>query len=160
MESLGTTPGVLEASARATAEVSVSKIAGACLCGAVKYSSPDEPAMQAVCHCKDCQRQAGTAFSVVVAVPALSLKIEGEENLSTYQGTGSSGKSVQRRFCRSCGSPILSVVEMIPELLFIKSGTLDDPSWLRPTMNIWCDSAQPWYEFPKGAQTFPQNPPG
>jgi len=138
----------------------VPKIEGACLCGAVKYSSPAEPVLEAVCHCENCQRQAGTAFSVVVGVPASSLKIEGEENVATYQDRGDSGKSVQRRFCRNCGSPIVSVVEVAPDLLFIKSGTLNDRSWLDPKLHIWCDSAQPWYEIPKGTQQLPQSPPG
>ncbi len=33
---------------------------GGCLCGAVRYSVSAEPAMQAVCHCRNCQRQAGS----------------------------------------------------------------------------------------------------
>ena len=47
----------------------MSKIVGGCLCGKVRYASTADPVMTAVCHCKDCQKQAGTAFSVIVAVP-------------------------------------------------------------------------------------------
>ena len=28
----------------------------------------------------------------------------------------------------------------------IPAGTLDDTSWVKPTMQIYCDSAQPWVE--------------
>ena len=33
------------------------KLEGGCLCGAVRYTSEAEPALTAVCHCPDCQKQ-------------------------------------------------------------------------------------------------------
>ena len=47
-------------------------ITGHCLCGSVTYSADAEPAVQAVCHCTDCQRQTGNPFSVIVGVPRAS----------------------------------------------------------------------------------------
>ena len=32
---------------------------GQCLCGDIKYTIAAEPVMAGVCHCKNCQRQAG-----------------------------------------------------------------------------------------------------
>src|SRR5687768_15734380 len=52
---------------------SMSKVKGSCLCGGVRYESAAEPLMTAVCHCENCQRQSGTAFSIIVGVPAGSL---------------------------------------------------------------------------------------
>jgi hypothetical protein len=31
-----------------------------------------------------------------------------------------------------------------PNVVFIMTGSLDDASWVRPTMEIFLDSAQPW----------------
>jgi hypothetical protein len=53
------------------------KIEGGCLCGKVRYSSDSEPAFVGVCHCKNCQKQSGTAFNVVVAVPKPALSLQG-----------------------------------------------------------------------------------
>jgi hypothetical protein len=53
------------------------KIEGGCLCGKVRYSADVEPAFVGVCHCKNCQKGTGSAFSVVVGLP----------NAGTY-GTG------------------------------------------------------------------------
>ena len=39
------------------------KIEGGCLCGKVRYSADAEPTFVAVCHCKNCQKGTGTAFS-------------------------------------------------------------------------------------------------
>ena len=136
----------------------MAKIAGHCLCGAVRYRSDAQPAMTAVCHCDNCQRQSGTAMSIIVGMPAGSVTFEGESSLETFVDRGLSGKAVKRRFCKNCGSPIVSLVEMMPDLHFIKAGTLDDKSWLQPTMHVWCDSAQPWVQIPEGVTRFPKNP--
>ena len=47
----------------------MAEIVGGCLCGQVRYSGTAEPMFTGVCHCKDCQRETGTAFNIVIAVP-------------------------------------------------------------------------------------------
>jgi len=131
-------------------------INGSCLCGQIRYSAKVEPAFVAVCHCKNCQKQAGTAFSVLVAVPKSSLSIQGR--LKTFPDVGDSGRPVLRNFCPECGSPITSDVAVMPELVFIKAGALDDTSWLDPKMHVYCDSAQRWTPLPEGSQTFAKMP--
>jgi hypothetical protein len=136
----------------------MAKIEGGCLCGQVRYSSDAEPAVQAVCHCKNCQRQAGTAFSVIVGLPAAALKIEGQ--LKTFHDKGESGGAVERRFCPDCGSPILSEVAGGPGLVFLKAGTLDDTSWLDPKVHVWTRSHQAWLPIPEGVLAMETSPPG
>lgn len=119
-------------------------IEGSCLCGSMRYRSDAEPAGSFVCHCKHCQRQTGTAFSVVVAVPVEAFEVTGE-TLSHHQTTGEeSGKAVYRHFCSACGSPLYSKIEIDPRHVYIKAGTLDDTSWLAPKHHIWTSRAQPW----------------
>src|ERR1700761_4660170 len=74
---------------------------GGCLCGSVRYSYDGEPVFAGICHCRNCQKQAGTAFSVVVAVPKPAFSLAGK--LKTYNDTGDSGQAVQRNFCPECG---------------------------------------------------------
>lgn len=122
------------------------KISGGCLCGAVRYDGNEEPAMVAICHCKECQKQSGSAFSVNVGVPTASLSISGS-GISVFESTGTSGQPVRRRFCSQCGSSMVSEAEAYAGLSFLKAGTLDDSSWVKPTVRIWCDTAQPWGEI-------------
>jgi hypothetical protein len=120
-------------------------IAGGCLCGAVRYSvsGPGIPLSTTLCNCEDCQRSSGTAFSVVVPVRTSSLRIDGE--LRTFENSGTdSHESRARRFCPACGSQILSVLAEAPEITWLKAGTLDDPSWVSPTLEVWTGSAQRW----------------
>jgi hypothetical protein len=135
----------------------MAKLDGSCLCGKVTYSCAAEPVATAVCHCTDCQKQTGTTFSIIVGVPRDALQIEGD--LASYTTVGDdTGKEVSRRFCRECGSPVMSVGEAWPEVAFIKAGTLDDTSWLEPQLHVWTDSAQPW--FPLESHAAPKTPRG
>src|SRR5262245_42659401 len=114
------------------------QIAGGCLCGKVRYKAEADPVFTGVCNCKHCQEQAGTTFSIVVAIPTSAFSSTGQ--MKTFEDTGDSGKPVHRNFCPDCGSPITSVVDIMPGLTIIKAGTLDDSSWLKPAMEIYCDS--------------------
>ena len=110
----------------------------------VTYSADAEPVAQAVCHCTDCQRQTGNPFSVIVAVPRAAFNVEGS-TLASFATTGEDhGGDTQRNFCSACGSPVFSIAAVMPEVAFIKAGSLDDASWLQPAVEVWTSSAQPW----------------
>ena len=87
-------------------------ITGKCLCGAISYSVDNPPALTGVCHCKNCQRQAGSAFSTLAGVPLNELHIFGETKVYTDPDT-QSGNTVKRFFCDKCGSPILWVATIL-----------------------------------------------
>ena len=59
---------------------------GRCLCGNVTYSAESDPLITAICHCSNCQHQTGSTYSLVVAVPRPSLKIDGS-TLATFDTT-------------------------------------------------------------------------
>ena len=132
------------------------QMVGGCRCGQVRYSANAEPAFTGVCHCTNCQKESGTAFNIVVAVPQAALAIQGSPK--TYTSKGDSGKEVVARFCPNCGSTILSEPAALPGVSILRAGTLDDTSWLKPTMEIFCDSAQPWVQLGGGMQRFPKMP--
>ena len=70
---------------------------GQCLCGEIAYEFPNDPAMSGVCHCKNCQRQAGSAFSTLAGVPKAEFKMSGAPKL--YQDSDTdSGSTVERFF--------------------------------------------------------------
>jgi hypothetical protein len=116
---------------------------GGCLCGRVRYTLSGDPVFSGICHCRSCQRYTGTTFEAVAAYPASAVTVEGE--LKAYQDTGDSGKSVFRKFCPNCGSGVLAEVEVMPDMVLVLVGTLDDVSTYQPSMEIYCGSAQPWF---------------
>ncbi len=130
---------------------------GRCLCGNIRYAFEGDPLAVAVCHCKHCQRQAGSAFSIVTVIASKVLTVEGTPK--TYVDTTDSGNSLERQFCGECGSPLFSISPASPTITIVKAGTLDDTSWLDPKVHVWCSSAQPWVEIDPGTISFPQNAP-
>lgn len=131
-------------------------ISGACLCGKVRFIASAEPGFVGVCHCRNCQRQSGSAFAVVLGFPTAAVSMQGE--LKTYTDTGDSGKSLFRKFCPECGSSIATEVEVMPGMIMLKAGSLDDPSIVQPVMQIYCDSAQPWVSLGGEMKSFPKMP--
>ena len=125
---------------------------GQCLCGAIRYSFPNDPAMTGVCHCKNCQRQAGSAFSTLAGVPKAEFEMQGEPKLYEDSDTDT-GNTVQRYFCDKCGSPIYSAIDAQPDMLFLKTGTMDDTSGFQAMFHAWCSTKQDWVDVPEGIPT-------
>jgi hypothetical protein len=71
---------------------------------------------------------------------------------------GDSGKSIHRTFCPECGSSIADEADALPDMVMLSAGTLDDPGWVKPAMQIFCDSAQPWVHLGGEMQRFPRMP--
>ncbi|MBL8649514.1 MAG: GFA family protein [Sphingopyxis sp.] len=115
---------------------------GGCLCGQVRYGFRGAPLLTAICHCRNCQRQSGSAFGIVAAVAAADFALQGDTR--TFQDSSDSGRTVARVFCPECGSPILSTIEPMPGMVLIKAGTLDDPGSLQPAVEVYCDRALPF----------------
>jgi hypothetical protein len=129
---------------------------GGCLCGKVRYSAEAEPVFSGVCHCTDCQKFTGSAFSTVVGVPKDAITLTG--TTKTFTKNGDSGKPIHRHFCPECGSSVMDEAEMMPGIVMINTGTLDDPSQVKPAMQIYCDSAQPWAQLGGDTKSFPKMP--
>ena len=122
---------------------------GRCMCGGVSYSFAGAPLFTAVCHCRQCQRQTGSAFSIVSGVLKQDFELVGKTKVFTEKGD--SGRTVERHFCPDCGSPILSLIEPMPDMVLIKAGTLDSVADLTPVIEVFCDNALP--AFPALAGT-------
>ena len=80
--------------------------------------------------------------------------------MKQYRGrTAKSGKKVTRSFCSDCGSPLTRPsLPAFNDLAAIKAGTLDDSSWVKPTIQIWCDTAETWGVVDASIDSAAQNP--
>jgi hypothetical protein len=135
----------------------MTSIEGGCLCGSVHYSSSMAPLTTAVCHCSDCQKQSGSAFSVNLLLPAGGFDVQGE-TLASFEKPGGSGHPVRRFFCNTCGSALYSEVAAMPGVLAIKAGTLRNAAQAQPGMHLWCASALPWVAVDRDLTCFEQSP--
>jgi hypothetical protein len=111
---------------------------GGCLCGAVRYRVDGEPTHVGRCHCADCRKESGSAFTIYGQWPLDAFELEGE--LASYEGRG---------FCAHCGSRIADVYDDGVE---IRLGSLDDaPFDLKPEAEVWIKRREPWLHAVEGA---------
>jgi len=135
----------------------MSEIEGGCNCGAVRYRLSADPITVAVCHCANCRRQSGSAFSVNVIIAEGAMTLTGD--LSTYEDPDTeSGQPVLRQFCSTCGSPIRSITAASPQIAIVKAGTADEPERFEPAIHVWTSTALPWVEIPANLPQFLRNP--
>jgi hypothetical protein len=123
---------------------------GGCQCGSVRYVVTTEPIGLLACHCKECQRQSGSAFGMSMPVRKDSLTLTGLTRQLTR--IADSGNEVTGVFCPECGVRIYHALKSAQDVVALKPGTLDDTSWLRPTSFIWMKSAQGWVAAPDGVE--------
>jgi hypothetical protein len=129
---------------------------GGCQCGQVRYRITVEPLMLVACHCKECQRQSGSAFGMSLFVPAAGFELQG--TLKMFERQSDKGRPLRCFFCPECGTRIYHEPSYGAAMRNVKAGTLDDTSWLAPKMHFWTQSKQPWAVIPEGAVTHPTQP--
>lgn len=133
-------------------------VTGGCMCGAIRYESTGEPIAAAMCYCRDCQRSSGTAMASLLIVPKAGFKLtKGEVKL--FEVTADSGGKVRRGFCENCGSPILSMLSAMSDVVGIKAGSLDDPDEFNPGVNVYMASAPEWAPVLADIARFDRMPP-
>jgi hypothetical protein len=120
---------------------------GGCLCGAVRYSVRGDPVQVGRCHCADCRKESGSAFSVYGQWPVEAFELSGE--LSSFDGRG---------FCPRCGSRLLNPADPGDELVEIRIGSLDEaPFELRPEHELWVKRRESWIPPVAGAAQYDEN---
>jgi hypothetical protein len=133
---------------------------GGCSCGAIRYECTAEPIMTLKCHCHDCQRVTGSGFAPAVVMSPQAFRITRGQLRYHFTST-LDGERHKRGFCPECGSRITGAESEGGESQFvgILAGTLDDPSWFQPQMDIFVSDAQPWDQMDPAIPKFQQYPP-
>ena len=130
---------------------------GSCQCGQVKYEISGEPIILYRCHCKECQKQAGSVFGMSMWVRNNDFKIA-EGTLKQFIRIADSGGKIECFFCGDCGVRIYTKpLGLNPEHIVLKPGTLDHTLNLKPSADIWLKSKQTWFEPPKNTEPFQDN---
>ncbi len=130
-------------------------IKGSCVCGDVKFSVCDQFKYVGFCHCTDCRKFSGSAFSSFGGISKSLLKIsQGEEAIGRYE----KGSDSILCFCTSCGSSLFSD-KPISGLVHIRLGTLEESPSKRPQLHIFTSSRVDWHEISDDLPQFDKMPP-
>jgi hypothetical protein len=129
-------------------------IEGGCLCSGIRFRVTGKLGPAGYCHCKQCQRANGTAFSANTSVAKSDFRlVAGAELVREFES--SPGRF--RAFCSRCGSPVYKRVSEQPDTVRIRLGLLDGDPQLRSRAHIWVSAKAPWYEI---TDALPQLPEG
>jgi hypothetical protein len=117
-----------------------------CRCGQLKATCAGEPVRVSVCHCLDCQKRTGSAFSAQARWPADQVSIEGTSK--TFEHVADSGNRITHHFCPDCGSTVHYRIEgKFDGLLAIPLGAFADPAFPAPRFSVWESRKHVWVEI-------------
>ena len=125
---------------------------GGCSCGSVRYRLRSDPLFIHCCHCLNCQRQTGSAFVINLMIEADRVEIlaGAPQPVEVPRDDG----TIQRIFrCPSCQIGVFSEYGR-PELRYVRAGTLDNPSGVRPDVHIFTRSKVSWIRIPESVPAF------
>jgi hypothetical protein len=126
---------------------------GGCACGALRYRVRSRPMFVHCCHCKDCQRQTGTAFVLNAVIEADRVDLLSGDP-QPFEMPTDSGRPHTVFRCPRCGTGVWSNYGGLSQLRFVRVGTLDDPTTLPPDVHIYTRSKLPWIALPQGVPAF------
>jgi hypothetical protein len=132
-------------------------LTGGCACGAIRYETTAEPVVMFHCHCRDCQRASGGPFTSFVIVPAEAFRLL-QGSVRFHDSPSHRGGKTHRGFCADCGSPILAKTDANPDIVAIRTASLDDASWFNQQMDVWTSDAHPWDQMNPALPKFEKYP--
>jgi len=116
-------------------------VKGSCLCGAVRYdvSGPLRDVIE--CHCAMCRKTHGH-IGAYTAAPKSALAIVEGRGLKWY----ASSPKARRGFCSECGGTLF-YDPLQKDLMSIAAGTLDAPTGLTTTLQIYVGHRGDYYDI-------------
>ncbi len=129
---------------------------GSCLCGDVRYECRAAPKVVGHCHCLDCRKSSGTGHCTHLMVAKDDFSVTGE--VAFYDRPADSGNIVSRGFCPKCGCAIYSTNSSMPDTVFPRASSLDDPEIAKPQMAVYASRALSWDFVDPSLPAFPKMP--
>ena len=130
-----------------------SALAGGCACGEVHYRLNSAPMIVHCCHCRDCQRQTGSAFVLNALIETDRIELLSGRPNPVPVPTDSGRPHLIHR-CPTCRIAVWSDYGARRVLSFVRVGTLDDPAALPPDVHIYVRSKLPWIALPAAVPAF------
>ncbi|MGH6969584.1 MAG: GFA family protein [Stellaceae bacterium] len=105
------------------------------------------------CHCRDCQRQTGSAFVINALIETDRVAVLKAAPAPLAVPTDS-GRPHRIFRCPSCQTAVWSEYGGLAKQRFVRVGTLDDPTMLTPDVHTYVRSMLPWVTLPPGVPAF------
>ena len=126
-----------------------------CCCGACTISVRGEPAINALCHCRNCQRRTGSAFgwSAYFRDDQVMATTGAFRTYSILEEINVGEKSQERVFCGTCGTTLFWRARDFEGLTGIAGGCFTETPLPEPTMTVANETRCAWLELPAAWKT-------
>lgn len=125
-----------------------------CSCGSLRAETTGEPAVVAVCHCRECQRRTGSVFATNAYFRTEQVQSSGPSKV--YTRDGEEGRKVRIHFCPECGTSVYWHADFLPRHVGVACGAFADPGLPPPTLSAWEETRPPWVVFDHAVGGFPR----
>jgi len=115
---------------------------GSCLCAEVRYKITGECREVVNCFCTQCQKSTGHHFAAT-RVNLDQFELLADSTLAWY----ASSDQARRGFCNQCGSSLFWQRNGT-DMISITAGTIDKPTGLKTTKNIFVEDKSDYHVLP------------
>lgn len=127
---------------------------GSCLCGNVVFTVTKFAEQMAHCHCVDCRKFHGAAFSTFGQASTSDVYWStGQEQLTTFVADNGS----KRQFCSHCGCSMTFQSANHSETIEIALATLDNNETLIPDAHVFVESKVRWLTIDDSLPKYARN---
>lgn len=126
---------------------------GACLCGAVRFTTFGALRGVVYCHCTQCRKQSGHVYAAT-SVDASQLEIKGSDNITWYAASD----FARRGFCSRCGSLLFWKANSEPDIS-IMAGAFDVKAELVGACHIFVGQKGGYYRIDDGLPQYERSSP-
>jgi len=113
-----------------------------CQCGQLRVQAKGEPTRISVCHCLDCQKRSGSAFTMQARFPAAQIAVAGTAHEWTRRADDGGGAVFG--FCPRCGSTVYVRSGAEPEVIAVAVGAFADPAFTAPHYSVYEERKHAW----------------
>ena len=125
---------------------------GGCACGTVRYRLTADPLFDALLPLPELPAATGSAFVVNLLIEADRVELLAGDRLPV--DVPRDDGSTQRIFrCPTCQVAVFSEYGR-PDVVFVRAGTLDQPSSVTPDVHIYTRSKLDWVMLPEAVPAF------
>ena len=134
------------------------ELSGRCLCGEVTFTCSYKPILAGHCYCLYCQKVSGAGHASNIGVPKGSTKVTG--TLRYHEHSADTNNIVKRGFCPNCACDIYIENSGMPELEFLRAGSLDNLELFKPEVAVYTCRSPSWDAVDSSLAAFEKMPPG
>ena len=119
-------------------------ILGSCFCGAVSVSLPSPLRTPVNCHCGQCRRLSGAAWTTWITAAREHTVLHGAEHLTAFDVTA----NVRRHFCNRCGSHVMTEDRRLLAVYGMPAGLFEGVEIEAPKRDYFLEDKVPWADVP------------